>query len=363
MLKNSKVRNLENTILSVVAKSNSELDLSSISMKSDNSTNIIKRSVNEAKKLVLLCCDTPEELLDNANLENQIKIVTKNNDISKRLSDADNTKLEVLLTENYDLKTNPSLISNYLKENPTIDLSAYRTLQSIIEEQRKTTPLISDSSIDTVIVDIDINTLDSSRVNEVITEAFRVLEKGGKILIRMIIADEPCDHLLSVSVKEYNLKTIPLEKEIINIMDQAGFHGIQFECRSELPVKVIGGVELREFVISAYKGKQGPCIDCGQSVIYRGPWKEVVDDDGHRYVRGERVAVCSKTYGVVNRNPYKDQFIYVPCYVEIPEESAQLFDCNTPKIRDIHVTKGLVGVTESKEEIACLTSCDCGCDC
>ncbi|WP_160673595.1 hypothetical protein [Clostridium sp. C8-1-8] len=361
MLKNSKVKNLENTILSVVAKHDSELDLSSISMKSEKSLNIIKTTLGESKKMVILCSHNPEEFLDNPNLESSIKIVTKNNDIRNRLSDTAN--LEVLTAENYDLKTNINLISSYLNTNPTIDLAAYKILQLSVEEQKRNSPLVSDNSVDTVIIDTDVNTLDSDKFTEVVNEAFRVLEKGGKILMRLIITDEPCNHLLPININELKFRTIPLEKEVIDIMDKIGFHGIQFESRSELPVKVIGQVELREFVISAYKGKQGPCLDCGQAVIYRGPWKEVFDDDGHHYVRGERVAVCSKTYGVVSRNPYKDQFIYVPSYVDVPEETAQLFDCNTPKIRDIHVTKGIVGVAESKEETACATACDCGCDC
>ena len=33
--------------------------------------------------------------------------------------------------------------------------------------------------------------------------------------------------------------------------------------------------------IIAHKGKEGPCIDKGQSVIYKGPFKHIEDDDDH----------------------------------------------------------------------------------
>ena len=48
--------------------------------------------------------------------------------------------------------------------------------------------------------------------------------------------------------------------------------------------------------MTAYKGKEGPCIERNQAVIYRGPWKQVVDDDGHTLERGARMAVCDKTF-------------------------------------------------------------------
>ena len=34
----------------------------------------------------------------------------------------------------------------------------------------------------------------------------------------------------------------------------------------------------------AYKGKQGPCLERNQALIYRGPFKKVEDDDGHLFM-------------------------------------------------------------------------------
>ena len=46
--------------------------------------------------------------------------------------------------------------------------------------------------------------------------------------------------------------------------------------------------------IIAHKGKEGPCIDKGQSVVYKGPFKHIEDDDDHIFERGERTFVCEK---------------------------------------------------------------------
>ena len=34
-------------------------------------------------------------------------------------------------------------------------------------------------------------------------------------------------------------------------------------------------------IVEAFKGKEGPCLERNQAVIYKGPFKEVLDDDDH----------------------------------------------------------------------------------
>ena len=43
-------------------------------------------------------------------------------------------------------------------------------------------------------------------------------------------------------------------------------------------------------------------------MIYKGPWRQVQDDDGHVFKRGERSAVCAKTFELMQREPYSDMF-------------------------------------------------------
>ena len=74
--------------------------------------------------------------------------------------------------------------------------------------------------------------------------------------------------------------------------------------------------------MTAYKGKEGPCIERNHAVIYRGPWKQVVDDDGHTLERGARMAVCDKTFKLYSQAPYAGQFILVPPREEVALENA-----------------------------------------
>jgi len=92
--------------------------------------------------------------------------------------------------------------------------------------------------------------------------------------------------------------------------------------------------------ITAKKGKQGACRERNQAVIYKGPWKEVKDDDGHTLRRGERMAVCDKTYHILTAAPYAEETIGVPPLKEIALRRAKPFACGQSSLRAAAETKG-----------------------
>jgi arsenite methyltransferase len=44
-------------------------------------------------------------------------------------------------------------------------------------------------------------------------------------------------------------------------------------------------------------------------VIYRGPYASVTNDEGHVFPRGERMAVCERTFRLLAEGPYREDFI------------------------------------------------------
>ena len=90
----------------------------------------------------------------------------------------------------------------------------------------------------------------------------------------------------------------------------------------------------------AHKGKQGPCLERNQALVYRGPFRSVEDDDGHRFVRGERIAVCDKTFHLLQREPYTEVFEPVEPVEEVQIDEAKSFDCKRSARRHPRETKG-----------------------
>jgi len=149
------------------------------------------------------------------------------------------------------------------------------------------------------------------------------------------------------------------EDQFLEMFEQAGFYGIEILSRQTEPWQVIEGIEFRSVTVRAYKGKQGPCLERNQAVIYQGPWKMVRDDDDHIYHRGQRIAVCDKTFKILTNpdGPYSASILPVLPMVDIPLEDASPFDCKRTSRRHPRETKGM----EYRETILSEgTTCDCG---
>jgi len=146
------------------------------------------------------------------------------------------------------------------------------------------------------------------------------------------------------------------EDRFLEMFEQAGFHGVEILSRSEPPWQTIDGIEFRAMTVRAYKGKQGPCLERNQAVVYRGPWKQVRDDDGHVLLRGERMAVCDKTYRLLTDpdGPYAGQVVGIEPREDVPLSEAKPFDCKGTTLRHPRQTKGQdYRATQTNGDAAC----------
>ncbi|HXG86281.1 MAG TPA: hypothetical protein VNI84_19840, partial [Pyrinomonadaceae bacterium] len=150
------------------------------------------------------------------------------------------------------------------------------------------------------------------------------------------------------------------EDLFLEAFERAGFYGMETVKRDEKPWRVVEGIEFRSVTVVAYKGKQGACLERNQAVIYIGPWKKVIDDDGHVLERGARMAVCDKTFQIYNREPYKNDIIAVEPIENIALEDAKEFDCKRTAKRSPRETKGLeYNLTDLAGADCCAPDGDC----
>ncbi|MEZ4278790.1 MAG: hypothetical protein R3F21_04120 [Myxococcota bacterium] len=130
------------------------------------------------------------------------------------------------------------------------------------------------------------------------------------------------------------------ELDLLRRFEAAGFHGIEIAEWASEPFAVVDGIEFRSVTVTAHKGKHGPCLEAGQAIVYKGPWKAVVDDDGHTFERGVRTAVCAKTYRLMTSAPYAGQTLGIEPATAIPEAEQPVFDCMRSAPRHPRETKG-----------------------
>ena len=242
-----------------------------------------------------------------------------------------------------DLKTNLELVDQYLEEQPARSVADLSRLEEFGSKIRHELPLVADESVDVIVSNCVLNLVRPEDKNVLFAEMYRVLKRGGRIAISDIVSDEPVPEQLA---KDPNLWSACvsgafLEEDFLRAFEEAEFYGIQIEELRAEAYQTVEGIEFRAITVTAYKGKEGPCVERNQAVIYRGPWKQVVDDDDQVLPRSVRVAVCEKTFELYSKPPYQDQFVLIPPRQEVPRERAGVFDCSRDHKRYPRETKGM----------------------
>lgn len=241
-----------------------------------------------------------------------------------------------------DLKLDLAKLETELSQQPIRSAHDFLRLRSLEEQLRIESPLIEDESIDVVVSNCVLNLVKQSDRRELFREIYRVLRRGGRAAISDIVCDEIVPEEMQKDTELWSgcLSGAYREDEFLKAFEEVGFYGIEIVKRSAEPWQTIQGIEFRSITIVAYKGKEGPCLERNQAVVYRGPFKKVEDDDGHIYLRGERMAVCDKTFQLLSRPPYENYFEPVLPLVEVPLENAQEYDCKRQSRRHPKETKG-----------------------
>jgi ubiquinone/menaquinone biosynthesis C-methylase UbiE len=243
-----------------------------------------------------------------------------------------------------DLKLPLDKIETWLKQNPINNLTQLRELEQECTRLRQEETLIKDNSIDVVVSNCVLNLVKTEDKKQLFAEIYRVLKRGGRAVISDIVCDEnPTEKIMNDPELWSGCIAGAFREDIfLKMFEEGGFYGIEIVGRQEEPWQIIDGIEFRSLTVVAYKGKEGECWERKQAIIYKGPWKKVEDDDGHIYNRGERIAVCDKTYQILTnpKSPYFKDIIAVPPLQEIPLEKAEPYNCKTTANRDPKETKG-----------------------
>lgn len=256
-----------------------------------------------------------------------------------------------------DLRTNLGVVDAWLAENPirsSIDLARFEEFRA---RQRAEEPLVADDSIDAVVSNCVLNLVRDEDKRQLFEEIFRVLRRGGRAVVSDIVADEPVPERLKQDPELWSgcISGAFEEKAFLDAFANAGFHGMEILKRDPAPWRTVEGIEFRSVTVRAFKGKQGECWDHNQAVVYRGPWSEVKDDDGHTLVRGVPMAVCEKTFRIYSSEPYAQDVIPVEPRVAVSPGEVRPFDCSRDTIRHPRETKGLEyrATTEARSPGSC----------
>ncbi|MBL4883955.1 MAG: methyltransferase domain-containing protein [Planctomycetaceae bacterium] len=261
-----------------------------------------------------------------------------------------------------DLKLDLDAFEKHLKENPVTTSAGWMQAQEVADQLRSEQPLIPDNTVDVVVSNCVLNLVGKQDRRQLFSEIFRVLKRGGRAVISDITCDETVPDELQNDPTLWSgcISGAFREDEFLSVFEEAGFYGCTILARQSEPWVVVEGIEFRSLTIEAYKGKEGPCLDRKQAVVYNGPWKAVIDDDGHKLVRGKRMAVCDKTFQIYSQNPYQKDITSIAPFENIELENAAEYNCHAGSIRSARETKqGKTDLNNTASESCCGTDGCC----
>lgn len=139
-------------------------------------------------------------------------------------------------------------------------------------------------------------------------EAARVLRPGGRLFVHVLTADRPLAAAPELPGPAAVVQHVPLEAEPVRLLESTGFQGVRLLKLDARPCFVRDGVEMRETQLEGWKPARaaaGP----GPTALYKGPFREVIDDAGVVYPRGERVTVDAAAVDRLRRGGWADHFL------------------------------------------------------
>ena len=222
-----------------------------------------------------------------------------------------NDRVEFKKGKIQDLALNLELMEDWLKDNPVKNVDDLIALETWKINQCKTAPLIADNSVDLVVSNCVLNLVNETDKQKLVDEIYRVVKPGGRVAISDIVSDEPIPEHMKADPELWSgcISGAFQEQEMLQMFLDVGFQVVAYDKWSEEPWQTIEDIEFRSVTLTAVKPEAMECLDRGHAVIYRGPYSFIKDDDGHEFPRGERMAVCERTFRQLMSGAYGNDFI------------------------------------------------------
>jgi catechol 2,3-dioxygenase-like lactoylglutathione lyase family enzyme/SAM-dependent methyltransferase len=179
---------------------------------------------------------------------------------------------------------------------PVLEPAASPAAEPVVYEHRLTDPVperlpYADGSVDEVRLRGSLNAPpDPLALERLAREAVRVLRPGGRVFAHTLVGETPLDRP-QLPGPAASVQHVPREEEPVRLLEAFGFRNVRLVKFDAAPCFVRQGVAMREQQLEGFKAPADGAARV--TVLYKGPFRQVTDDDGTVYVRGQRVTVSA----------------------------------------------------------------------
>jgi hypothetical protein len=141
-----------------------------------------------------------------------------------------------------------------------------------------------------------------------LSECLRVLAPGGRIVLHHLTSDARLPPgSLPLPGPAAVVEEVPIDTELLAWVESAGFADIRLLKFGGTPSFTLKNVQLRETIVQAIKLQQSE--DEHVLVMYKGPFRELVDDGGRVFRRGERAWISATRWEQICSGPLEESFV------------------------------------------------------
>ncbi len=172
---------------------------------------------------------------------------------------------------------------------------------------------------------------------KVFSELWRILKDHGRAVIADIVSDRDVPPRLKVNEQLWGECIVGAltEEQFLAMLEQAGFYGLSVMKKTywkTIPARpddngaggegfnfysvTVQGFKFEKSASATMRGGSanpggGGCQFIGQFAVYRGPFKAVLDEEGHCFPRNVAISVCTDTASKLSQPPYAGLFTVV----------------------------------------------------
>jgi catechol 2,3-dioxygenase-like lactoylglutathione lyase family enzyme len=169
-----------------------------------------------------------------------------------------------------------------------------------------------DGAVNEVMLQGTLNAALPAEEERILREVYRVLSPGGRVALHLLVGDKPFPNgKPSLPGPAACVQKLPVDTDVWQLLDRVGFVGLTLTKFDADPWFQQFGVAMRELRIIAWKPDDNLCAP-GGVVLYKGPFRQVSDEEGSVYRRGERTVVNARSWKLLKGGTAAEQFMFVP---------------------------------------------------
>jgi len=151
--------------------------------------------------------------------------------------------------------------------------------------------------------------IDGTTREAMFAEILRVLTPGGRVVLHQLTGDRPFSNgVPSLPGPAAVVQEVPVDRELLSWIEDGGFEQIRLVKFGSRPYFEIDGVAMREMIVEARKPAEEDAAD-EIVVVYKGPFRDLVDDGGQVFRRGDRVCISASAWNAIRSGPLEESFV------------------------------------------------------